>query len=87
MISCFVYYRKAKKIMNEDQWEHIQYDLNQDSQIGANVGIAIPSLGVACGLITGTMQRIGLSALILNNEKAYKDQHWTPFVSVGNVGK
>ncbi|MCI5066752.1 hypothetical protein MRY87_13610 [bacterium] len=73
MIASFVYYRKAKKLLAKGGWEHIEDDINKDSQIGAQVGVAVPNIGIACGLITGTLQQVGLAALIAQNEKAYKE--------------
>ena len=73
MIACFVYFRKAKKLLNDDQWELIKEPLTYDSQIGAHLGVAIPNLGVANGLIVGTMRQVGLAALIASNEKGYRE--------------
>ncbi|MCB0330363.1 MAG: hypothetical protein KDD70_11885 [Bdellovibrionales bacterium] len=73
MIACFVYYRKAKKLLNDTQWEYIKEQIDQDSQIGAQIGVSIPTLGIATGLITGTLLQAGLAALIKSNEKAFKE--------------
>ncbi|MCB0320279.1 MAG: hypothetical protein KDD60_05080 [Bdellovibrionales bacterium] len=73
MIACFVYYRKAKGLLGPDRWELIRESISQHSQIGAQIGVAIPAIGLANGLIGGTILKVGLAGLILAEEKRYKE--------------
>src|SRR5690606_653593 len=55
------------------QWQSLRHALACDAQIGAQVGVAIPSLGIGCGLLTGALIHVGLAALIARNEKGYRE--------------
>lgn len=72
MIGGFLFFRKAKKLLANEGWDLVSEELLKDSQIGAQVGCAIPKLGVGAGLIIGLIRHIALATLTSVDLKAMR---------------
>lgn len=73
LISCFVYFRKCRKILDSQHWTHIEYMISRESITGAHMGTAIPRIGTGAGLLLGTARYFGLSAIAMREPQAFKE--------------
>lgn len=74
IVACYALYRKLDKTISPTNLERIQKPMSTQSQIGAQVGLAIPKIGVGIGLICGTFRLLGLAMMMEANPKGY-DQY------------
>ena len=73
LIGAFVYYRRARKVLSNSQWDYIREDFHIVAQVGSTLGASIPAIGISAGILIGTMRMVGLTALVSADEKAFKE--------------
>ncbi|RMG44837.1 MAG: hypothetical protein D6719_01135 [Candidatus Dadabacteria bacterium] len=71
LILSFVLYRKARRMM-ADEWPRFQEGLDDDSQIGCQIGTFIPAIGTGTALLACSMRHYALAAMSKENLKQYK---------------
>ncbi|MBN8550724.1 MAG: hypothetical protein J0M12_15525 [Deltaproteobacteria bacterium] len=66
-------FRKARRRAPADSWAPLAKVLMDASDLGGLVGLAIPKIGFAHGLLAGAFTYISITPFILQNPKAYKE--------------
>ncbi len=70
-ITCFFLNRRLKKITPEATWNVIGPKFLRDASIGALVGVAIPRLGYAPGLLIGSLKNLSLVLMTGEDRSKY----------------
>ncbi len=77
IISLVYLTRVAKKLCPHDEWEHIAKNLYEFTDLGGHVGIAIPAVGMADGILLGALRTISFPLMQKRNPKAFKEYRRT----------
>lgn len=65
-------YRRLKKLSDPEEWKFLSVNFQRDVDIGMLVGIAIPAIGLAIGLLAGASQAIGHGCFHLHDKKGFQ---------------
>jgi len=71
LLSCYVTNRLASKIAPKELKDAIRPALARETQVGALVGVAIPSLGIAGGLLWGSSRHIAHMLMSSDDPQRY----------------
>lgn len=66
-------FRKARRRAPADNWAPLSKSLIEASDIGGLVGLAMPKIGFAHGLLAGAFTYISITPYMLQNPKPYKE--------------
>lgn len=64
-------YRRVRKICDKDEFVHINNALERSIEVGGHLGIAIPTIGFAHGLVSGGIQQLALGTFLHHDKKGY----------------
>lgn len=67
------YYRRAKKLSAEDEWEYISTPVQRNLELGGLTGIAIPDLGLWQGIIIGGVPSLAFTCFHLHHKKLFTE--------------
>lgn len=64
-------FRRAQRLISEEDWKFIGPSLETKSEIGLHIGMAIPKVGAGFGLITGVIRYLGLMTFLIHDKKGF----------------
>lgn len=64
-------YRRAKRLVEDEEWQYIDVPLQTQAELGAHLGIHMPAIGLAQGLFAGAMRNIAFAAFQKSDKKAF----------------
>lgn len=71
MSLCYLF-RFLSKRSNKDEWEYVQAPLYEALEIGACIGLKVPEVGFAIGLLSRSMRYLGFGPLLISDTKAFQ---------------
>jgi len=63
----------SKGVQNLPDWEDTLQNITKRSEAGGHIGLAIPSLGQATGIITGSFRNLAIALFGINNPDKYNE--------------
>jgi hypothetical protein len=71
IISASLVSRRTKKVVGEEVWSKVAPHYRRESELGAIIGVSIPSVGFAPGLLIAALRNISHALLIAEDPKSY----------------
>ena len=72
LLSSYVIGRMVRKLAPSELMEDIRPHLTRECQVGALVGVAIPNLGYAAGVLWGSLRHLSHALMAMQDPKSYK---------------
>ena len=69
MVGSYLIFRKWRKFIGKEEWNWLVSQFTEESQIGAQLGAAIPELGIGAGIMISTMPGLALGTVLKHDQK------------------
>jgi hypothetical protein len=73
LIGVAYYYRKAKKLANEEEWPHYTKILPTRAELSTTIGKNIAQIGITRGILMGAIDTIALTCFHLHDKKGFTE--------------
>lgn len=72
-IGMFVFFKKARRLVDDAEWDLLRTDIIYRIQAGAAAGVAVPKCGVGAGILMGAMPLLSVCSMYPYNNKGFTE--------------
>jgi hypothetical protein len=73
LIGMFVFFKKVRRIVSDQDWDLLRNDIVYRIQAGAAAGVALPKVGVGAGVLMGAMPLLTIGSMYPYNNKGFTE--------------